>query len=85
MLKKCTKCGRKKLLQEYSKHPNNADRLQSMCKSCDKKRQRKWYKKNKKREQEKRKKWQENNKELHNEHVRDYYARKKRSDYAQKK
>ena len=77
LMKLCSRCGDYKDLDEYNKHPSTYDKLQPICKVCDRDKSREWYQKNKKIAQERRKKWQDENHDLHLKHVNDYYKRKR--------
>jgi phosphoribosylformylglycinamidine (FGAM) synthase-like enzyme len=62
---------------EYYKHPVTADRLQRMCKECDKLRTKEAYLGNITEERRKRREWQEENHDLHLVHCQDYRSRKR--------
>lgn len=70
--KKCTQCYTHKNLSEFSKDKKNKDGLRSMCKACDCKRRREYYKKNKEHELRRNKIYYDSNKDSITEFMREY-------------
>ena len=65
-MKFCPACARHLSAIEYASHPATWDRLQRICKECDRKRFKEYYIKNKNKVLEKNKNWIKNNRERHN-------------------
>lgn len=59
--KVCTKCGKKKLLDEFPKHSGHKDGLQSHCRECKSLTDKEYRKKNTKRIDKRIKKWRKDN------------------------
>ena len=90
--KKCTKCGIKKSLNNFSKNKSKKDGLDSWCKDCDKEyrelnkdKSKKYYKQHRNEILEKSKKYRELNKDKLKKQKKEYCKRtknnKKQFDY----
>ena len=77
MKKVCSKCGENKEFSEYHKEKTGRFGLRSDCKSCNAKKGKKNYQKNKERYTETNKKWREKNKERLKESKSKYRAENK--------
>lgn len=69
-MKTCSKCKTLKTLDNFGKHPNTKDRMQSCCNQCKAQTTREWYKKNKDRCRKERYKRYKANQKRDNEAVK---------------
>jgi hypothetical protein len=74
-LKKCSKCGELKPLDEFYAAKGGRDGLRGDCKSCFAARHQHWYAENKKKEIARVQAWRETNPEKYAEYQRNYRAR----------
>jgi len=74
--KHCLTCGETKPHSEFSKNRARKDGLNQRCRSCAKKYQDKWYKKNKESQKKRRDQWRINNKER----IKQYDAQYRRAN-----
>ena len=71
--KECSCCHEMKLASEFNKCKSRADKLQTKCKECSKKRHQEYYQDNKDKIKEKSKKYNQENKKRNKEKKRKYY------------
>jgi len=79
-MKFCSYCNSWIDKKDFASHPTTYDRLQRICKECDRKRFREYYQRNKKKVLEKNKEWIENNRLRHNEIARICHANARNID-----
>lgn len=76
--KVCSKCGKElPMTDEYFYKYKRGDRYQSLCKECDRKRQKEYYETHKDQVRERVKKFNEVHKEKRDQYNRDCYARRR--------
>lgn len=81
-MKTCTKCKKELPKKRFYKYSQSKDGLDYVCIECSSAASRLNYR-NSKEAQCKKKIWQEKNKERHNQHVRNYYQRKREKKQAE--
>lgn len=76
----CWKCHESKTIYEFYLIYKDGIQRQGKCKVCNKESGKESYQNNLIKNRAIRKRWQEENRELHNKHVREYVARKRKKE-----
>jgi hypothetical protein len=83
-MKKCTKCGENKKLDQFYKSKRSPDGRDYRCKQCDREKTRKWYADNKEKKEASDKAWREKNREKYLSWRREYKKERYHNDTAYK-